>query len=67
MALLAVLVDFPDTAKFLSADERAYVIWRKKYDNSSVGEDENFSVKHLLAAIKDWQVCYNQSFYYTTC
>ncbi|KXN86764.1 hypothetical protein AN958_09624 [Leucoagaricus sp. SymC.cos] len=51
-----VLVDFPATAKFLTPDERAFVIWRKKYDNSSVGEEEHFEMRHFKAAVSDWQV-----------
>ncbi len=27
-----------------------------EYDNSSVGEEEHFSVRHILAALTDWQV-----------
>ncbi|KAF8507520.1 MFS general substrate transporter [Hysterangium stoloniferum] len=51
-----VLVDFPATAKFLTPEERAYVIWKKKYDNSSVGEQEVFAMKYLWAAFSDWQI-----------
>jgi MFS family permease len=51
-----VLVDFPDTAKFLSPEEKAFVIWTKKYDNSSVGEEEHFALRHIWAAITDWQI-----------
>lgn len=51
-----VLVDFPDTAKFLTPEERAFVIWKKKYDNSSVGEEEHFEMRHLISAMTDWQV-----------
>ncbi|KAF7328267.1 putative transporter C11D3.18C [Mycena venus] len=29
---------------------------RKKYDNSSVGEEEHFEVRHLVQALVDWQV-----------
>ena len=28
-----------------------------EYDNSSVGEEEHFEMRHLIAAITDWQVC----------
>ncbi|KAJ8596851.1 MFS general substrate transporter [Rhizopogon salebrosus TDB-379] len=58
VAILAffVLVDFPDTAKFLTPEERAFLIWRKRYDNSSVGEEEKFAVKYIWAAFADWQV-----------
>ncbi|EPQ50490.1 MFS general substrate transporter [Gloeophyllum trabeum ATCC 11539] len=51
-----VLVDFPATAKFLTPAERAFVVHKKKYDNSSVGEEENFAMRHVWAAFKDWQV-----------
>jgi hypothetical protein len=75
LALITVLVDFPSTAKFLTLEERAFVIWRKsmhiyfpildssvypintEYDNSSVGEEEAFAVRHVWAAFTDWQVC----------
>ncbi|KAF8816104.1 MFS general substrate transporter [Phlegmacium glaucopus] len=51
-----VLVDFPATASFLTPEERAFVIFKKKYDNSSVGEEEHFEMRHLKAALTDWQV-----------
>ncbi|RPD60526.1 MFS general substrate transporter [Lentinus tigrinus ALCF2SS1-6] len=51
-----VLVDFPDTARFLAPEERAFVIHRKKYDCSSVGEDEHFAARHVWEALTDWQV-----------
>ncbi|KAH9919548.1 major facilitator superfamily domain-containing protein [Fomitopsis serialis] len=50
-------VDFPDTATFLTPEEREYIIWKKvKYDNSSVGEEEHFQIRHIKAAFMDWQV-----------
>ncbi|KAF7350782.1 hypothetical protein MSAN_01639400 [Mycena sanguinolenta] len=51
-----VLVDFPATAKFLTAEERAFVVLKKKYDNSSVGEEEHFETRHVVQALTDWQV-----------
>ncbi|KAG1735896.1 MFS general substrate transporter [Suillus paluster] len=53
---LFVLVDFPDTAEFLTPEERAFVVWKKKYDNSSVGEEERYASRHVWAAFGDWQV-----------
>ncbi|KAG1740813.1 MFS general substrate transporter [Suillus paluster] len=53
---LFVLVDFPDTATFLTPEERAFIVWKKKYDNSSVGEEEGFAARHVWAAFGDWQV-----------
>lgn len=47
--------DFPDTAKFLTEDEKAWVIWRKRSDNSSVGEAEGISWRYArrLAPLPD--------------
>ncbi|KAF9255008.1 MFS general substrate transporter [Marasmius fiardii PR-910] len=56
IAAFLILVDFPDTASFLTPEERAFVIWRKKFDNSPVGEEERFSVKYIKDALTDWQV-----------
>ncbi|TFK32744.1 MFS general substrate transporter [Crucibulum laeve] len=51
-----VLVDFPVTASFLTPEERAFIVYKKKYDNSSVGEEEHFEMRHLRAALTDWQI-----------
>ncbi|RDB15672.1 putative transporter C11D3.18C [Hypsizygus marmoreus] len=51
-----VMVDFPATAKFLTPEERAFVVWKKKYDNSSVGEEEHLEMRHFWSAVGDWQV-----------
>ncbi|KAF9444269.1 MFS general substrate transporter [Macrolepiota fuliginosa MF-IS2] len=56
LTALLVLVDFPATAGFLTPEERSFVIWRKKYDGSSVGEEEHFEMRHFWAAVSDWQV-----------
>ncbi|TFK86312.1 MFS general substrate transporter [Polyporus arcularius HHB13444] len=50
------LPDLPGTAEFLTPEERAYVIHTKKYDNSSVGEEEHFEWRHVKEALLDWQV-----------
>ncbi|KIK70108.1 hypothetical protein GYMLUDRAFT_187714 [Collybiopsis luxurians FD-317 M1] len=51
-----VLVDFPSTAKFLTPEERAFIVAKKKFDNSSVGEEEKFELKYVYQAFTDWQV-----------
>ncbi|KIJ54749.1 hypothetical protein M422DRAFT_152666 [Sphaerobolus stellatus SS14] len=64
-----VMVDFPVTAKFLTPEERAYIIWKKshiisvflinyfsEYDNSKVGEQEEFAMRYLWQALTDWQI-----------
>ncbi|KAF9220039.1 MFS general substrate transporter [Gyrodon lividus] len=60
-----VLVDFPDTAKFLTSEERAFLIWKKKFDNSSVGEEEHFAARHVLAVFTDWQIWLHLLVYYS--
>ncbi|KZT63103.1 MFS general substrate transporter [Daedalea quercina L-15889] len=68
-----ILDDFPDTAKFLTEEERAFLVWKKsrslaakisatgesdkdssEYDNSSVGEEERFEMRHLIAELTDF-------------
>ncbi|KAH8112963.1 MFS general substrate transporter [Phellopilus nigrolimitatus] len=56
MISLFILVDFPATASFLTLEERAYVIWKKKHDNTTAGEAELFSWHYVWAVFKDWQV-----------
>ncbi|KZT26010.1 MFS general substrate transporter [Neolentinus lepideus HHB14362 ss-1] len=51
-----VLVDFPITATFLTPEEKAFIVHKKKYDNSSVGEEEQFALRHVWAAFTDWQI-----------
>ncbi|KAF9523178.1 MFS general substrate transporter [Crepidotus variabilis] len=51
-----VLVDYPSSATFLTEEEKAFVIHKKKYDNSSVGEEEHFEFRHISAAAMDWQL-----------
>ncbi|KAI0708287.1 MFS general substrate transporter [Earliella scabrosa] len=51
-----LLLDLPRTATFLTPEERSYITHRKKYDNSSVGEEEHFEWRHVREALSDWQV-----------
>ncbi|KAI0672084.1 MFS general substrate transporter [Trametes maxima] len=51
-----LLVDFPDTASFLTPQERAYVVHLKKYDNSTVGKEEHFEVRQIWETLLDWKV-----------
>ncbi|EIW53164.1 MFS general substrate transporter [Trametes versicolor FP-101664 SS1] len=61
-AAFFILVDFPDTAMFLTPEERAYVVHRKsilalaEYDNSSVGEEEHFEMRQLWETLFNWKV-----------
>ncbi|KAM3087060.1 hypothetical protein ACMFMF_000992 [Clarireedia jacksonii] len=48
--------DFPDTATFLSEQDRARVIRRLKEDKQSSAEHEEFKMKYFWAAVKDYKM-----------
>ncbi|KAF8503071.1 MFS general substrate transporter [Gautieria morchelliformis] len=51
-----LIVDYPAKAAFLTPEERAYIVWKKKYDNSTVGEQETFALRYVWDALRDWQL-----------
>jgi len=56
-----VMYDFPDTAKFLTEEEKAWAVHRLKYQGSKrsgrlVAEAEHFSWKFVIQALTDWQL-----------
>jgi hypothetical protein len=48
--------DFPDTATFLSEQDRARVIRRLKEDGQSSAEHEEFKMSYFWAAVMDWKM-----------
>jgi len=48
--------DFPDRATFLSEVDRARVIRRLKMDQQSSAEHEEFKLKYVWAAVKDYKM-----------
>jgi len=56
------LYDFPETAKFLTEEERAFVIHRLRYQGHrkgaevQVAQDETFQLRYVKAAFIDWQI-----------
>jgi len=68
IAAYFTLYDFPETAGFLTEEERAFVVYRLKYqdfknevDNGSVrvAQDDTFQWKFVKAAFLDWQIWTN--------
>lgn len=69
VAVLAffTLYDFPETAGFLTEEERAFVVWRLKYQGASdtmvggkrVAQDDTFQWKFVKSAFLDWQIWTN--------
>ncbi|OLN81350.1 putative transporter C1002.16c-like protein 17 [Colletotrichum chlorophyti] len=62
------LHDFPETAKFLTEEERAFVVFRLKYQGQVQGKQENrvqvaeaeeFKWKYVWDAFMDWQIWVN--------
>ncbi|KAF9736459.1 high-affinity nicotinic acid transporter [Paraphaeosphaeria minitans] len=59
------LYDFPETASFLTEEERAFVVYRLKYqgqqkhDSVRVAQDDSFQWKYVKAAFLDWQIYFN--------
>lgn len=53
------IYDFPDTAQFLTTEERAWVVHRLKYQGSKgqkVAEVDRFKWRYVLDAFTDWQI-----------
>lgn len=50
-----MIYDFPDTATFLSPEDRLRVYYRLKADQQSSAEHESFKWKYFWASILDWK------------
>jgi hypothetical protein len=67
VAVLAyfTLYDFPETAGFLTEEERAFVVYRLKYQGQGeeggvkVAQDDTFQWRFVKAAFLDWQIWVN--------
>lgn len=70
-AAFFLLHDFPETAKFLTEEERAFVVFRLKYQGQSaklgaagpratqVAQTDEFQWKYVRQAFLDWQIWVN--------
>ncbi|KAI9881863.1 MAG: hypothetical protein M1823_006425, partial [Watsoniomyces obsoletus] len=61
VAAFFLLHDFPDTASFLTTEEKAWVVHRLKYQGSKksgrvVAESDHFQWKYVRLALTDWQL-----------
>ncbi|KAJ4412117.1 hypothetical protein N0V82_008828 [Gnomoniopsis sp. IMI 355080] len=57
-----LLHDFPETATFLTEEERAFVVYRLKYQGQSgqrVAQADEFRWKYVGQAFADWQIWVN--------
>ena len=56
-----ILYDFPETATFLTEEERAWIIYRLKYQGSKgsgklIAESDHFEWRHVKQAFSDPQI-----------
>jgi MFS family permease len=51
-----IMVDSPETANFLTQEERAFVTYKQKAEYTSVGEDERFELRYIWSTVTDWQL-----------
>lgn len=64
IAAFFLVHDFPETATFLTEEERAFVVWRLKFQSqpdkadqgAEVAQNDEFSWKAIGDAFKDWQI-----------
>lgn len=71
------LHDFPETAKFLTPEEREFIVNRLKYqgqvatnqdrEQAQVAQAEEFSWKYVGQAFRDWQIWVNIFVYWGVC
>jgi len=53
---LFVVVDYPITAKFISPEERAFIVYQLQFEHARVGEEEHLELRHFWAVVTDWQI-----------
>ncbi|KAF2150906.1 MFS general substrate transporter [Myriangium duriaei CBS 260.36] len=56
-----LLHDFPETARFLTVEEKAWVVRRLKYQGTKnsgreIAESDHFEWKYVIRALSDWQL-----------
>jgi MFS family permease len=65
------LYDFPETASFLTEEEREFVIHRLRYqgqvDDGQVAQAEEFEWSYVWQAFGDWQIWTNVFVYWGVC
>lgn len=61
-----MVYDFPDEAKFLSADDKKRVVRRLAADKQSSAEHEEFRMEYFWASVMDWKT-YTSAIIYMGC
>jgi hypothetical protein len=59
-----IITDFPEEAKFLTPEERAYVKARLQADVGASGRDTPMSVKEVISILKDYRIILSGFMYF---
>ncbi len=57
-----IIQDFPDTARFLSEEERIAVIRRLQTDDQFSAGGEKFKMRNVISSLKDWKTWIGSQF-----
>lgn len=60
-----VLTDSPETAKFLTVEEKEFIIWRLAADKGAAGEDTSLKKSQIWSAVKDPQTWLSIAYYFS--
>ena len=58
-----IIQDFPDTAKFLSEEERTFVVRRLQNDDRFSAGGEELRMKNILQSFMDWKTWVGSEFF----
>jgi len=59
------ITDYPETAKFLTAEEMEFIVWRLAIDKGAAGEDKTLKKSQIWSAIRDPQVWLSVAYYFS--
>ena len=63
IASFFIIQDFPDTAKFLSEEERTFVVRRLQNDDRFSAGGEELRMKYILQSFMDWKTWVGSEFF----
>jgi len=62
-----IIQDFPDNAKFLTEEERTFIICRLQSDHQFSAAGEDFKMKYMIKAFIDWKTWLGSKFSMNKC
>lgn len=55
VASFFIIQDFPETAKFLTEEERTFIVRRLQQDGRHSAGGEDFKMKYIWQSFRDWK------------